>query len=182
MKKSLTAALVAALIVAVSGSALAQDDQNGPPAQGGAVDSLRDQGQQPPQGGTDAPTPPAQVGPQGPKGDAGEVRIVYAGGQSIELTQRGNRTVAARPVGHRRVYQEMKTWNPASVSFVEARDAKTLADAKLYANQAATAAAATAKEGTSPMWLAVVALAVGLVALGLHLVGRAGRPVRPYRP
>lgn len=194
MKKSLTAALVAALI-AIATLGLAQDDQNGPPAQGGAVDSPNDQRQQPPQGGNVAPPLPTQSGPQGPagpkgepgetgpqgpageKGDTGEVRIVYAGGQRIELTQRGSRTVAARPVGHRKVYEHVKTWNPASVSFVEARDAKTLSDANNYTDRAAAAA----KEGTSPMWLAALALLVGLVALGLHLGGRAGRPVRPYR-
>ena len=117
-------------------------------------------------------------GEKGEKGDPGKDRIVYAGGQAVRLTQRGSRTVAARPVGHRRVYQEVKRWNPASVSFVIARDEKNLADAKDYADRAATAA----KEGTSPMWLATVALVVGLVALALHLVGRVGRPVRPYQP
>ena len=120
-----------------------------------------------------------EKGEKGEKGDPGKDRIVYAGGQAVRLTQRGSRTVAARPVGHRRVYQEVKRWNPASVSFVIARDEKNLADAKEYADRAATAA----KEGTSPMWLAVVALVVGLVALALHLLGRVrGRPVRPYQP
>lgn len=126
--------------------------------------------------------PVGLAGPQGEKGDPGETRIVYVGGQRIELIQHGHRTVAAKPVGHQRVYQEVEKWHPASVTFVEARDAKTLAEAKAYARVTANDAAIDAKGSSSPLWLGWLSLVVGLIALALHLVGRIGRPIRPYRP
>ncbi|MEK7202062.1 MAG: hypothetical protein AAB669_00810 [Patescibacteria group bacterium] len=129
-----------------------------PPVQGGAiVDSLKDtqtppatpaaipggpQGPTGPQGLAGQPGPQGPTGPQGEKGHPGETRIVYTGGQH------GRRTVAAaQPIGHKKVYQEVKSWNPASVKFVEARDAKNLAEAKkYYADQATDQAILDASE------------------------------------
>ena len=81
------------------------------------------------------------------------------------------RTVPPAPQGHERVYQETKSWNPASVSFVEARDSREAqqrraADAReAEARQRADAELAK-KADASLLWLAfgiVVVVGGGLL-------------------
>lgn len=49
------------------------------------------------------------------------------------------RVVSEGHQGHQAPYQHVKSWNPASVSFVEARDARTLGQAKAYTDDAGPA-------------------------------------------
>jgi len=50
-----------------------------------------------------------------------------------------------QPSGHRRVYQEVKSWNPASKSYVDGRDQRTLGNAQSYADRKSALALAEAK-------------------------------------
>lgn len=76
---------------------------NGPPTEATAPQSV---------------APP--VGPRGPRGFRGR-----PGRDGKTIIKDGHQ-------GHKGPYQHIKSWNPASLSFVKARDAKTLGEARAY--------------------------------------------------
>lgn len=68
-------------------------------------------------------TPAQSVGPQGPQGEPGPPG--RDGKTSVRTHTREIRTVVGHQ-GHQKPYQHIKTWNPASCSYVDARIAKGL--------------------------------------------------------